>query len=337
LPNPLLGLEAALGFEDESEEFNWDEAAGGSCCVGSCFAVAHIGPGTPPIKNENQDVAVCVDDFTGRAGMKLLGIFDGHGKQGKKAAEYNLSLIFSLHQNPLREFTLCVRYCASRMKEKLAGLINLGQTPKDSLEQAFTSIHSEFSSGTAQMDAQFSGTTATVALIVGSSIWVAWAGDSSCVIVSSHDAARVGEDHRPDLERESKRILAAGGRIKPSNHGGPVRVWHSVQEVPGIMVSRSIGDVFAHGFGVSALPDLYRKQVDPSDRFIILASDGLWDVYSPKDIRDHIQLDETGDSAIIANSLLDGALQRWLLPSAPGGGELGDNISLVVGKLVAPR
>jgi len=225
------------------------------------------------------------------------------------------------------------RYCAARMKEKLAGLINLGHAPKDCLEQAFTSIHSEFASGTAQMDAQFSGTTATVALIVGSTIWVAWAGDSSCVMVSSQDAARVGDDHRPDLDRESKRILAASGRIKPSSHGGPVRVWHSVQEVPGIMVSRSIGDVFAHGFGVSALPDVYRKEAEATDRYIILASDGLWDVFTPKDIHVHIQIDETGDSASIANSLLDGALQRWALPSAPGGGELGDNISLVVGKI----
>lgn len=234
---------------------------------------------------------------------------------------------------PNHVFMFAARYCASRMKDKLAGLINLGHSPKDSLEQAFTSIHSEFASGTAQMDAQFSGTTATVALIVGDIIWVAWAGDSSCVVVTSQDAVRVGDDHRPDLERESKRILAAGGRIKPSNHGGPPRVWHISQEIPGIMVSRSIGDVFAHGFGVSALPDVYRKQVDHRDKFIIIASDGLWDVFTPKDVHDHIQIDESGDCASIATTLLDGALQRWQLPSAPGGGALGDNISLVMGKV----
>jgi hypothetical protein len=86
-PNPLLGLEGVLGLIDDADDFNWDEAAGSNCCVGSCFAVAHIGPGSPPVKDENQDVAICVDDFTGRPGMKLLGIFDGHGKLGKKAAE----------------------------------------------------------------------------------------------------------------------------------------------------------------------------------------------------------------------------------------------------------
>jgi hypothetical protein len=76
-----------LGFQEDSDDFNWDEAAGSTCCVDSCFAVAHIGPGTPPVKSENQDVAICIDDFTGRPGMKLLGVFDGHGKSGKKAAE----------------------------------------------------------------------------------------------------------------------------------------------------------------------------------------------------------------------------------------------------------
>jgi hypothetical protein len=81
-----------LGFDDQAEDFDWDEAAGSSCCVGSCFALAHIGPGQPPIKSENQDVAICIDGFTGRPGVKLLGIFDGHGKFGKKAAEYALPL-----------------------------------------------------------------------------------------------------------------------------------------------------------------------------------------------------------------------------------------------------
>jgi serine/threonine protein phosphatase PrpC len=99
------------------------------------------------------------------------------------------------------------------------------------------------------------------------------------------------------------------------------------------MVSRSVGDVFAHGFGVSALPDVYRRQVEPSDRYIILASDGLWDVFSPQDVLNHTKLDESGDSASIATSLLGIALQKWLLPSAPGGGDLGDNISVVVGKI----
>ncbi len=99
-PNPLLGLEGVLGFVDDSDDFDWDEAAGVSCCVGSCFAVAHIGPGNPPVKSENQDVAMCIEDFTGRPGMKLLGIFDGHGKLGKKAAEYEqpaLRLDFQSH------------------------------------------------------------------------------------------------------------------------------------------------------------------------------------------------------------------------------------------------
>ncbi len=101
------------------------------------------------------------------------------------------------------------------------------------------------------------------------------------------------------------------------------------------MVSRSIGDVFAHGFGVSALPDVYCKHVETTDCYIILGSDGLWDVFTPSDVRDHILIDDTGDSAGIASSLLDGALQRWLLPSAPGGGDLGDNISVVVGKVAS--
>jgi len=56
-------------------------------------------------------------------------------------------------------------------------------------------------------------------------------------------------DHKPELKAESERILAKGGRIDAFrdyyNNGepiGPMRVWVKYDEIPGLAMSRSMGD-----------------------------------------------------------------------------------------------
>lgn len=61
---------------------------------------------------------------------------------------------------------------------------------------------------------------------------------------------------------EAQRILMAGGRIdsfKDENGGpvGPSRVWLQDQEIPGLAMSRSIGDVVASTVGVTCRPGYY--------------------------------------------------------------------------------
>lgn len=54
-------------------------------------------------------------------------------------------------------------------------------------------------------------------------------------------------DHKPDLELEKKRILSCGGYVEPfiddtGNFIGPDWVWAEKQDVPGLAMSRSLGD-----------------------------------------------------------------------------------------------
>ena len=49
-------------------------------------------------------------------------------------------------------------------------------------------------------------------------------------------------------------------------------------------VSRNIWDVVAHQVGVSCEPEIFEKDLDSDDYFIIISSDGIWDTMSSADV-----------------------------------------------------
>jgi hypothetical protein len=54
---------------------------------------------------------------------------------------------------------------------------------------------------------------------------------------------------------------------------------------PGIAMSRSIGDSLATELGVTAQPECCEHLLDEKDKFVVLASDGLWEVFTPEGAR----------------------------------------------------
>jgi len=62
---------------------------------------------------------------------------------------------------------------------------------------------------------------------------------------------------------------------------GPKRVWMRNRQVPGLAMTRSIGDMAATSVGVTAEPEIkVFNNLQPSDKFIVVASDGIWDRFS---------------------------------------------------------
>jgi serine/threonine protein phosphatase PrpC len=81
----------------------------------------------------------------------------------------------------------------------------------------------------------------------------------------------VVQPNRPD---ETARIKAAGGTV----------YFHGVWRVGGILaVSRAIGDRILKPY-VTAKPEIRTWNLGASDRCLVLASDGLWDVLSIRDV-----------------------------------------------------
>lgn len=67
---------------------------------------------------------------------------------------------------------------------------------------------------------------------------------------------------------------------------GEDRMWVEDELYPGLMVSRSLGDIVAHNIGSLEIPDTNVIKLKESDEFIVLGSDGLWDVLSNQEVCD---------------------------------------------------
>jgi len=61
---------------------------------------------------------------------------------------------------------------------------------------------------------------------------------------------------------------------------GPVRVWLQDEDVPGLAMTRSIGDGIAKDIGVTAEPEIKSYFITDEDKFLLVASDGIWEYIS---------------------------------------------------------
>ena len=61
---------------------------------------------------------------------------------------------------------------------------------------------------------------------------------------------------------------------------GAPRVFRKNNEVPGLAVARSIGNIFEHEVGVSCEPEVFEKELNSDSHFIVIGSDGIWDSMS---------------------------------------------------------
>ena len=153
-------------------------------------------------------------------------------------------------------------------------------------------------------------------MIQGNKLVTANAGDSRAVIGSLKDkdyaikdknietkalcmeenekiwvAKQITRDHKPDDEDEKERILKSNGRIESykgryGENVGPARVWLKTEQFPGLAMSRSIGDACAHSVGVTHIPEMKQFMMDEDDKFLILASDGVWEFLSNDEVLD---------------------------------------------------
>ena len=108
-------------------------------------------------------------------------------------------------------------------------------------------------------------------------------GVKNAVVLKKWIAVNLSRDHKPTEEDEARRIYKKGGRIKPfideetGEEVGPQRVWVKDDEVPGLAMTRSFGDRVAATVGVISEPEIKEFDFDENDKFMIIASDGIWE------------------------------------------------------------
>ena len=102
---------------------------------------------------------------------------------------------------------------------------------------------------------------------------------------------KLSNDLKPTLPLEKKRIIENGGRVEKyiENDGaanGPFRVWVQDEMYPGLAMSRSIGDFIASSVGVIPNPEIIEYNLNKSSKYMIIASDGIWQFMSNEKVMD---------------------------------------------------
>ena len=149
--------------------------------------------------------------------------------------------------------------------------------------------HAEKDIVKSSIDANFSGTTCVMVFQIGDKLICSNIGDSRAIMVKGEKGKTIIElsiDQKPSDPEEKKRIELAGGEIaqyeEDGEKSGPYRVWAKGKAYPGIAMSRSIGDYIATSLGVIPEPICIEDIIDKDTKFIIIASDGVWEFISNK-------------------------------------------------------
>lgn len=252
--------------------------------VGSCF-------GRP--KKNNQDTFIIYPFLQGVKGQYLFAVCDGHGVYGhdvSQAIKDNLGKCIEEYQEiSIDSFEKGIRKCDKLIRKSR---INL----------------------------EFSGSTLISILIQGNKLMTGNIGDSRAVLGNKAEiwrAIELSRDHKPELPDERDRIIQNNGRVdtyydEDGTSLGPNRVWLSNSEIPGLAMSRSIGDLLAHSCGVSSDPEITTRKLESTDKFIILASDGIWEFISSQEAVDIVkEYWEIGKIEMSCDRLVKEAVSRW--------------------------
>ncbi|CAI5943677.1 unnamed protein product [Closterium sp. NIES-64] len=176
------------------------------------------------------------------------------------------------------------------------------------------------------VDGHVSGSTAVVAALLGRRLVVASIGDSRAVLayrckaghaapgtapaINGMQCKPLTNDHKCSVASERKRIEQAGGRVQASEHEPwTPRIWLPRERSPGLVPSRAFGDFVVKDYGVIAEPDILIRHLTSEDEFIILASDGLWDVMTPQEAMSAVLSAPTRQTA--ARHLIAQARSLW--------------------------
>jgi len=158
------------------------------------------------------------------------------------------------------------------------------------------------------------GCTCVLCLVRPDAFVVANAGDSRAVLSRDRRAVPLSEDHKPNLPGELDRITKAGGSVERRAVGPIVQF-----RVNGnLNLSRSIGDLEYKKNPclsppeqmICATPEVQTFERGPSDEFLILACDGVWDVLGNQEAVDFVH--ERLPRCLKAGRPLSGIMEEML-------------------------
>ena len=216
--------------------------------------------------------------------LYFYGVCDGHGTYGHLVSNFiktNLPII--LYHN-------------------LSSIIsNIQDNNKNNNDLLYNAIKNSFLqteyqlNNNSKIDINFSGSTCISLLFCKNQIITANLGDSRAIKGQYIENNKkwtyeiLSKDHKPEDREESLRIKKNNGNIHPyltedNEYVGPQRVWTKDKNIPGLAMSRSFGDKIFESVGVISIPNILFFRHKLIDKFIVIASDGLWMYLSNQEV-----------------------------------------------------
>ena len=257
----------------------------------------------------------CIKQALGkRPNLSYFAIFDGHG--GKDVASF---LSINLHHFLIDEINN----------------INFGTNDEENISNIIESIKSAFMKIDQNILANenFSndvGSTATLIFIyynnlnenilnsnndngnknVERILICANIGDSNGYLITKSNISQITKPHKCEDTSEVQRIKGTGGIVFQGRIFGK------------LILTRTLGDKEMKKYGVIPVPDFYTKKIEKDDLFVIIASDGIWDVINEEELY-KMGNEKELSSEIFSKKIMDLAKER----------DTRDNSSCIVIKL----
>ncbi|KZV43665.1 Phosphatase 2C family protein isoform 1 [Dorcoceras hygrometricum] len=264
-------------------------------------------------KGVNQDCSIVWEEFGCQKDTTFCGIFDGHGPWGhyvaKRVRDSMPSTLSCNFQEMLAEDSL---NCDSDSETDIK--LHLFDVWKHSYLKTCASVDQELKHNR-KIDAVHSGTTALTIVRQGELLYIANVGDSRAVLATISDngdllPVQLTIDFKPNLPQETERITQCNGRVfclhdEPGVH----RVWLPNVESPGLAMSRAFGDYCVKDYGLISVPEVTQRRITSNDQFVVIATDGVWDVISNQEA---VRIVSTApDWAKASKRLVECAAHAW--------------------------
>ena len=279
----------------------------------------------------NQDNILIYLNVGNIDGFNLFGVLDGHGVNGYLVSKF------------------CKYYFTRKMNEfaekcKLDNISNPNQiydklraTDYRFLKNCFKNVDSEMSREN-NFDCTLSGTTCNMVIQLNKFLICLNIGDSRSILIYDNDTNTnqgilpLSKDHTPDLPEEYDRIINSGGIAgkyiydnKNGNVEDHIRIFKPGQNLPGIYLSRVLGDLMAKDCGVISEPQINVFKLNHNAKYLLIYSDGIWKYLKNEEIRDlGNKYYQKGDIGSFCSNLTRKAVYRW-----KQNGIIRDDISLV--------
>ena len=191
-----------------------------------------------------EDVGITIPDLLNDYRVNLFCIFDGHGGID------------------------VVNFLKNRMSQLIKSSLENLIPVNEAISKSFNKIDEELKF----YDSDNVGSTATVIIIKDNKIYCGNVGDSRAYILYKDKIQQISVDHKCSNEKEKQRIIENGGKIVKNRVNGQ------------LILTRTLGDKAIKKFGVICQPDINEINVSKDINFVVLASDGVWDVINENEL-----------------------------------------------------